>query len=770
MKDTVQGGPASRLMRWALKLSEYRFTVEHKPGANHKDADGVSRLVAADDETSETSAPKQGGGQLLAAVVPNSCSTTTSDGQPPAVAASRSRTTTASSLQADERSSRLSSTTRDSINLSYLDVGTPNAEALKEAQAEDPDCHDLIRFLSSSPHNPDLDHRRLRWLSRESSRCLLRCGLLYRRVPTRDGEKICLYVPKTMRRAYLEAFHDHLCHLGDNRMARLLRDRYFWPGMNADVYEHVRQCHECTLAKPPFRHLADPKGPQVGAYPFDIVFCDVVSMAPTHDFIKGSRGFDKLLVFVDSLTRWIEAAPHNGDPSSADALHAFMSYVVSRHGVPRQLRSDSGSNLASQLTSIILERTGTDLRPSTPHHHESVGLVERAQQTLINMARATDEGGGHWVDHLPFFLMSMRASANRITRMSPAALLYGRELRLPAQLSDPSDTGPPPELPQEIRSYAWKMHCRLKAAWAAAYDATLESQADALADTLRTHSPPIQFAQGDRVVRKIPGHRNKLLYHYSGPYRIAEALGAGRYRLRDQENRLLSEEVHVTNLRPYYTLTDEDPVQTDEYLVDALLDRKGRGDSRQYLVKWRGYAKAAATWEPLAELLRRCESLVTAYDDAHPFPPLRKPQMRKRAAESQSQTVSTPPTSHAIEAPVGSETTGSDHQAPRRSPRLAPSLHSGPIAHVSHSPVSARPSVANPAGPMMRPQHAVFVLGQWWYSSGSSRGSPWFGSHAFAHDALASPTFVRCRSEALARLSPSDRTLVSLLDTPSAFF
>jgi len=39
MNDTIEGGPASRLMRWALKLAEYRFTIEHKPGALHKDAD-----------------------------------------------------------------------------------------------------------------------------------------------------------------------------------------------------------------------------------------------------------------------------------------------------------------------------------------------------------------------------------------------------------------------------------------------------------------------------------------------------------------------------------------------------------------------------------------------------------------------------------------------------------------------------------------------------------------------------------------------------------
>eukprot|EP00966_Prymnesium_polylepis_P044374 1028223-Prymnesium_polylepis.1 len=43
----MEGGPASRLMRWILKLQEYHFTVEHKPGVLHKDADGVSSLVCA---------------------------------------------------------------------------------------------------------------------------------------------------------------------------------------------------------------------------------------------------------------------------------------------------------------------------------------------------------------------------------------------------------------------------------------------------------------------------------------------------------------------------------------------------------------------------------------------------------------------------------------------------------------------------------------------------------------------------------------------------
>ena len=63
--------------------------------------------------------------------------------------------------------------------------------------------------------------------------------------------------------------------------------------------------------------------------------------------------------------------------------------------------------------------------------------MERAQQTLVGLARATDEGGEYWSDHLPFYLLLMRTTAERVTRQSPASLLYGRELRLPAQISGP---------------------------------------------------------------------------------------------------------------------------------------------------------------------------------------------------------------------------------------------------------------------------------------------------------------------------------------------
>jgi len=230
-------------------------------------------------------------------------------------------------------------------------------------------------------------------------------------------------------------------------------------------------------------------------------------MAQTTDYVKGGAGYDKLLIFIDSLSRWIEAEPLNGDPNSEQALHVFMSSVVCRHGAPRQLRSDAGSNFVSDLTSTILRITGTDLRPTEAHHHEGVGLVERAQQTLVGLARATDEGGGNWASHLPFYLLTMRSSHNRVTHLSPSAILYGRELRLPAQLSDPrttAETATDVSLPSSVREYASKLQKRMKAAWAAAREATLAAQSDTVGETTRTKDTRISFKVGDRVCRLQP--------------------------------------------------------------------------------------------------------------------------------------------------------------------------------------------------------------------------------------------------------------------------
>ena len=71
---------------------------------------------------------------------------------------------------------------------------------------------------------------------------------------------------------------------------------------------------------------------------------------------------------------------------------------------------------------------------------------------------------------------------------------------------------------------------------------------------------------------------------------------------------------HVTRIRPYLTYTTEVPMEEDEYKVEKILARRGEGENREYLIKWKGYSSAVNGWEPQAHLMRHCMDEVAAFD------------------------------------------------------------------------------------------------------------------------------------------------------------
>ena len=311
--------------------------------------------------------------------------------------------------------------------------------------------------------------------------------------------------------------------------------------------------------------------------------------------------------------------------------------------MPRVVRGDNGKNLVSRLCHTIYDQTGVDLSASSAYHPQSQGLVERIQGTLVQMLRASHEGGSQWPHHIPFLLYAYRATPHRVTGLSPAALLYGRELRLPAQLDEsPHGIKADPDLPLPIREYAERLHSLVRSAWTAAYDASVAAQELSYSEASKDDAHRT-FEPDDWVVRRLHDRIHKLQWGWHGPYRIEARLGDGSYSLRDLENQLITNNFHASDLRPYRTQVNEEEVRSDEYVVEQLLDRRlCADDTRQYKVQWKGYAKRRATWEPESDLRRRCAELVDEFDSSHPGSSGRSRPSR-RAKDNSDRPVHAPP-------------------------------------------------------------------------------------------------------------------------------
>ena len=162
------------------------------------------------------------------------------------------------------------------------------------------------------------------------------------------------------------------------------------------------------------------------------------------------------------------------------------------------------------------------------------------------------------------------------------------------------------------------------------------------------------YKVGDQVLvrRPVNDHTGvpeggKLAPIYEGPYRIASLLDNGNVQLRDLKSQGLYDVFHVTRLRPYLTYTSEVPLESDEYVIEKILDRRGDADNREYLIKWKGWSNKYNGWEPQAHLMRHCMEEVAAFDAQRDAAPP-KPSKTRKTKEKAPPTI-TPPKSQELQ-------------------------------------------------------------------------------------------------------------------------
>ena len=106
--------------------------------------------------------------------------------------------------------------------------------------------------------------------------------------------------------------------------------------------------------------------------------------------------------------------------TSSKTITHCLDAQFARHGLPKGLRTDNGSNLVSKEVEDYQNEMGIEHRYTTPLWPRANGEVERQNRSLLNSMREAHAEGKNWREELNKFLLAYRSTPHSATGKSPA--------------------------------------------------------------------------------------------------------------------------------------------------------------------------------------------------------------------------------------------------------------------------------------------------------------------------------------------------------------
>ena len=210
--------------------------------------------------------------------------------------------------------------------------------------------------------------------------------------------------------------------------------------------------------------------------------------------------------------------PSNGDFLATPLI--LVDEIVPFYGVPECLLSDRGTNLLSHSMWDLCQMLGIKKLNTTAYHPECDGMAERFNRKLKSILRKhAVRFGKQWDRYLSGVLYSYRNTPHDSTGEKPSYLLFGTDLRSPAEAAylPPSEqTWTTPE------DYREGVVMTLSSARSLAA-ASIEEAHKKYKRHYDRKAKQQRFKTGDQVLVRFPGEQGKqrkLSRPWHGPYRI----------------------------------------------------------------------------------------------------------------------------------------------------------------------------------------------------------------------------------------------------------
>ena len=411
-----------KLARWVLRLQEFTFQLQHRPGKAQVVADALSRtpLSRLPNDKFEFDAAERGVSMFSNVIV----------GEKLLIVNERKR---------KRRDKKVRNKIKEPLKwedpalISHKhskEIIPFSVKRLNEEMEYCPNCQWAIQKLN----NPELPNSS--WLRKEKG-TLTRDeeGRIWVVTVTPNLAAVLpgtkrLLIPTGMIQGIMQRTHGghYGGHFGYQKTFSKINERFYWPTLKTDVRRFIMACALCwSVARNPERRCR-PKAMLPTGSPGEVIAMDFFGPLP-----KTNRNNRFILVIIDHFTRWVLVEALK-DAKAHSVTKTILDRWIPTHGLPRIILSDNGPHFRSKTTTQLCEKLGIRNIFSTPYHPQGNGIVEAFMKPLKKiLSIQISKVGNHWDLCCASAAYAYNSTPHSTTGRSPFFLMHGFEALLPIQ-------------------------------------------------------------------------------------------------------------------------------------------------------------------------------------------------------------------------------------------------------------------------------------------------------------------------------------------------
>ena len=398
---------------------------------------------------------------------------------------------------------------------------------------------------------------------------------------------------------------DHI-HPGQTQTIDIIRQLFWWPGMKQDVINYVDTCDVCQRSKYSNKTPGKMVPMGVPSGKWRTVCMDFLDM-------PNVMGFNKILIVVDKFSKMVKLLPlKERETTTEQIIEQLSEKVFLNFSMPDDIISDRDVRFTSDAWGKYYDVHKIKLRMSSTNHQQTNGQSERMGKIVREKFRILGERD--WVSKLGKVEFAINAAKSQTTGRSPFEIVLGFTPQVEEKMREDVtkilkrlETVPDKEILDEVKEKSEKAQEVQKKH----YD---------------KHRVDVQYKVGEKVLVRseylrgnVVGEKKKLSKLWSGPWEVVKVVNQNLYKIKLPAAFKVHNEINIENLKEYKDRGDRNPgsepvtdIDEHEFEVEKIIgDRRapGRGNKKQYLVRWQGWGEEYDEWVHEGYLINAKEAI-----------------------------------------------------------------------------------------------------------------------------------------------------------------